>query len=82
MSIAGPTADNDRAQAERATDGFLKVITTKRGKVVGASMVGDHAGELIQMWGLAMHKGMKIGALASIVSPYPTLSTRSTSARR
>ncbi len=69
-----PFADNDRAQAERATDGFVKVITTKRGKVIGASMVGDHAGELIQMWGLAMHKGMKIGALASIVSPYPTLS--------
>jgi len=69
-----PFADNDRAQAERATDGFVKVITTKRGKILGASMVGDHAGELIQMWGLAMHKGMKIGALASIVSPYPTLS--------
>lgn len=69
-----PYAENDRAQAERATDGFLKVITNKRGKVLGASMAGEHAGELIQMWGLAMHKGMKIGALASMVSPYPTLS--------
>jgi len=69
-----PFSENDRAQAERATDGFLKVITTKRGRVLGASMVGDHAGELIQMWSLAMHKKMKISALASIVSPYPTLS--------
>jgi pyruvate/2-oxoglutarate dehydrogenase complex dihydrolipoamide dehydrogenase (E3) component len=69
-----PFSDNDRAQAERATDGFVKVITTKRGRVLGASMVGDHAGELIQMWSLAMHKKMKISALASIVSPYPTLS--------
>jgi len=68
-----PYAENDRAQAERATDGFVKVITTKSGKVLGASIVGDHAGELIQMWGLAMHKGMKIAALAGIVSPYPTL---------
>jgi pyruvate/2-oxoglutarate dehydrogenase complex dihydrolipoamide dehydrogenase (E3) component len=68
-----PYSDNDRAQAERATDGFLKVITTKRGRVVGASMVGVQAGELIQMWGLAMQQKMKIGALASIVSPYPTL---------
>ncbi len=68
-----PFSDNDRAQAERATDGFVKVITTKRGRVVGASMVGEHAGELIQTWSLAMHKGMNIGALASIVSPYPTL---------
>jgi pyruvate/2-oxoglutarate dehydrogenase complex dihydrolipoamide dehydrogenase (E3) component len=69
-----PFSDNDRAQAERATDGFVKVVTTKRGRVLGASMVGDHAGELIQMWSLAMHKKMKISALASIVSPYPTLS--------
>jgi pyruvate/2-oxoglutarate dehydrogenase complex dihydrolipoamide dehydrogenase (E3) component len=69
-----PFSDNDRAQAERATDGFVKVITTKRGRVLGASMVGDHAGELIQMWSLAMHKKMKISALASVVSPYPTLS--------
>jgi len=68
-----PYSDNDRAQAERATDGFVKVITTKRGKVIGASMVGEHAGELIQMWSLPVQKGMKIGALASIVSPYPTL---------
>jgi len=68
-----PYAENDRAQAERATDGFVKVITTKRGRVLGASMVGDHAGELIQMWGLAMQKKMKIGALANLVSPYPTL---------
>ncbi|RIA47700.1 dihydrolipoyl dehydrogenase family protein [Dichotomicrobium thermohalophilum] len=68
-----PYSDNDRAQAERATDGFLKVITTRRGRVIGASMVGEQAGELIQMWSLAMHKNMKIGALASIVSPYPTL---------
>ena len=68
-----PYSENDRAQAERATDGFVKVITTKRGKVLGASMVGEHAGELIQMWGLAMQKKMKIGAMASIVSPYPTL---------
>jgi len=68
-----PFSENDRAQAERATDGFLKVITTKRGTVLGASMVGDHAGELVQSWSLTMHKKMKIGALASIVAPYPTL---------
>ena len=68
-----PYSDNDRAQAERATHGFVKVITTKRGKVIGASMVGEHAGELIQMWSLPVQNGMKISTLASIVSPYPTL---------
>ncbi|MFP3921812.1 MAG: dihydrolipoyl dehydrogenase family protein [Dichotomicrobium sp.] len=69
-----PYSENDRAQAERATDGFLKVVTTKRGKVLGAGMVGEQAGELIQMWSLAMHQKIRIGALASVVLPYPTLS--------
>jgi len=69
-----PYAENDRAQAERLTEGFVKVVTNKRGRVLGATIVGDHAGELIQMWVLAISKGMKIGAMTGIISPYPTLS--------
>jgi pyruvate/2-oxoglutarate dehydrogenase complex dihydrolipoamide dehydrogenase (E3) component len=69
-----PYAENDRAQAERATQGLIKVITTKRGRILGASIVGEHAGELIQLWVMAMSKGMKIGAITSIVFAYPTLS--------
>jgi pyruvate/2-oxoglutarate dehydrogenase complex dihydrolipoamide dehydrogenase (E3) component len=69
-----PYNENDRAQAERETNGFLKVITTKGGRILGASMVGANAGELIQMWSLAMQKGIDIKAMASITSPYPTLS--------
>lgn len=68
-----PYHENDRAQTERATSGFLKVITTRRGRVLGAGMVGEQAGELIQMWSLAMQKGINIGSMASIISPYPTL---------
>ena len=68
-----PYAENDRAQAERATEGFIKVVTTKRGRILGASIVGEHAGEIIQMWALAMAKGMKIGAMTGFISPYPTL---------
>lgn len=68
-----PYMENDRAQAERQTEGFLKVITNRSGKILGASMVGAHAGELIQMWSLAMQKGIDIKAMASFVSPYPTL---------
>ena len=69
-----PYVENDRAQAEGLTTGFVKVITTKRGRILGASIVGEHAGELIQMWVLAITRKMKIGALTSIISPYPTLS--------
>lgn len=69
-----PYAENDRAQAEHATQGLIKVVTTKRGRVLGATIVGDHAGELIALWAMAMSKKMKIGAVTSIVFAYPTLS--------
>jgi pyruvate/2-oxoglutarate dehydrogenase complex dihydrolipoamide dehydrogenase (E3) component len=68
-----PYSENDRAQAERQTEGFVKVITSRGGRILGASMVGEHAGELIQMWSLAMQKRINIKSMASIVSPYPTL---------
>lgn len=69
-----PYHENDRAQAERATEGFVKVITDKRDRIVGAAIVGEQAGELIQMWSLAVAKKMKIVDMAQWVSPYPTLS--------
>ncbi|MFT5485856.1 MAG: pyruvate/2-oxoglutarate dehydrogenase complex dihydrolipoamide dehydrogenase (E3) component [Paracoccaceae bacterium] len=68
-----PFAENDRAQAERETDGMAKVITTAKGVVVGASIVGPHAGELLQSWLLPIQKKMKIGAVAGLIIPYPTL---------
>jgi len=66
-------AENDRAQAERRTEGLIKVITAKNGRILGVSIVGLHAGELIQAWVLAISQNMKIGALASMIAPYPTL---------
>ncbi len=67
-----PYLENDRARAERRTEGFLKVVTTRTGNILGASMVGENAGELIQMWSLAMQKDISIKAMATYVSPYPT----------
>ena len=69
-----PYHENDRAQAERATEGFVKIVTDGKGTVVGASIVGAQAGELSQMWGLAISQRLKIGTMARWVSPYPTLS--------
>jgi pyruvate/2-oxoglutarate dehydrogenase complex dihydrolipoamide dehydrogenase (E3) component len=69
-----PYHENDRAQAERATEGFIKVVTTAKGKIVGASIVGAHAGELIQMWSLAITQGLDIKAMTQWISPYPTFS--------
>ncbi|MEE9453276.1 MAG: FAD-dependent oxidoreductase [Paracoccaceae bacterium] len=65
-------AENDRARAERATKGLIKVMVL-RGKPIGASIVGAQAGELIQTWALVMANGLKIGAVAAMVAPYPTL---------
>lgn len=69
-----PYAENDRAQAEHATQGMIKVVTAKRGRILGATIVGEHAGELIQLWVMAISKKMKISAITSIVFAYPTLS--------
>lgn len=69
-----PFAENDRAQAERATGGLVKVIVSPQGAVLGAGIVGARAGELIQPWALAIGAKLKIGALAGMTVAYPTLS--------
>lgn len=64
--------DNDRAVTEGETEGRIKIIARRNGKILGASILGPHAGELIQVWGLAMSRGLKIGAIAGMIAPYPT----------
>jgi pyruvate/2-oxoglutarate dehydrogenase complex dihydrolipoamide dehydrogenase (E3) component len=65
--------ENDRAQAERLTHGLVKVMARRNGRVLGASMIGAHAGELIQSWGLAISGGLKLATIAAMIAPYPTL---------
>ena len=69
-----PYHENDRAQAERETHGHIKVVTAKNGRILGATIVGAHAGELIATWVLALSQGLNIRAMTGIVMPYPTLS--------
>jgi pyruvate/2-oxoglutarate dehydrogenase complex dihydrolipoamide dehydrogenase (E3) component len=69
-----PYHDNDRAQAERETHGHIKVITDRKGKILGATIVGANAGELIATWVLALSQELNIRAMTGIVLPYPTLS--------
>jgi pyruvate/2-oxoglutarate dehydrogenase complex dihydrolipoamide dehydrogenase (E3) component len=69
-----PYHENDRAQTERAAEGFVKVVTDAKGRILGASIVGEHAGELIQMWSLAVSQGLNIKAMTQWISPYPTFS--------
>ncbi len=65
--------ENDRAIAERTTKGKVRVITNHRGKILGASIIGPHAGELSSLWSLAISAGLKISAVAGMIAPYPTL---------
>lgn len=68
---------NDRALAEKAADGFVKIITSRKGQILGVTIVGKGAGELITPWVLAMERKLKIGAMASFIAPYPTFSEAS-----
>ncbi len=67
-----PYHDNDRAQAEGKTAGLVKLVVVK-GRPVGVGIVGAQAGELIALWALALSAGLKLGKVAGMVAPYPTL---------
>ncbi len=66
-------SENDRGHTDGETEGHIKLIT-KGGKLIGAGIVGAHAGELIAPYALMIAKGLKIRDLAGLVLPYPTLS--------
>lgn len=66
--------ENDRAIAERDNHGGVKIVATTKGKILGGSIVGDGAGEIIHLLSVAMTNKVKISGLAQIISPYPTRS--------
>ncbi|ESR24633.1 dihydrolipoyl dehydrogenase family protein [Lutibaculum baratangense] len=64
----------DRAVAERRREGLLKVVARPDGRILGCSIVGPGAGELIALWGLAISRKLKLKALTDVIFPYPTIS--------
>ncbi|MGX1100595.1 dihydrolipoyl dehydrogenase family protein [Amorphus sp. MBR-141] len=70
--LTAPFSGNDRARAERRTEGRIKIVTGRRGKILGVGIVGAGAGELVGTWALAMAAKVSLGTLASYVPPYPT----------
>lgn len=69
-----PFSDIDRAQTDGSTEGFIKILTDPRGRLLGAAIVGPHAGELIHEYALAMASGLKLSNLSEMLHVYPTLS--------
>ena len=65
-------AGNDRAIATQQTNGLIKVMIVK-GRPVGVSIVGPNAGEMINLWALALANRLKMGQIAAMVAPYPTM---------
>jgi pyruvate/2-oxoglutarate dehydrogenase complex dihydrolipoamide dehydrogenase (E3) component len=65
-------AGNDRAIATQQAKGLIKVMIVK-GRPVGVSIVGPGAGEMITLWALAIANRLKMGQIAAMVAPYPTM---------
>ncbi len=65
-------AENDRAQTERDLAGEVKIVTKPNGRILGATILGAGAGDLILPWALAISQKLKIGALVNLMVPYPT----------
>lgn len=71
--LSVPMHDNDRAQTERDTEGFARIVVRNNGEILGGVIVGAHAGETIATLALAMANKLKIGAFTSSYVPaYPT----------
>jgi pyruvate/2-oxoglutarate dehydrogenase complex dihydrolipoamide dehydrogenase (E3) component len=67
-------AENDRAQTDEETQGFTKFVCKgRKEEIVGAHILGAHAGELIHEVVLAMKQRLSIGVLGSMIHVYPTL---------
>ncbi|TNF65903.1 MAG: dihydrolipoamide dehydrogenase [Gammaproteobacteria bacterium] len=65
-------SNNDRAQAEKETNGKIKVAVDKKGHILAASIVSPCAGEMIYPWIMAVNENMKLSRITSIIAPYPS----------
>ncbi|MGA1862499.1 mercuric reductase [Deferribacter thermophilus] len=68
-------SENDRAQTESETTGFVKVLVKKNtDKILGATIVSSHAGEMINELTFAMVNNIGLGKINNVIHPYPTQS--------
>jgi pyruvate/2-oxoglutarate dehydrogenase complex dihydrolipoamide dehydrogenase (E3) component len=72
-TITVPLAEVDRARLDDATEGFFRVhLAAGTDTILGATLVAEHAGEVISQVTLAMTQKRGLGALGSMIYPYPT----------
>jgi pyruvate/2-oxoglutarate dehydrogenase complex dihydrolipoamide dehydrogenase (E3) component len=74
-TITVPLAEIDRAVLDGDAEGFARVhAERKSGRILGATLVAEHAGEMIGEMALAVTAGLTLGTLATAIHPYPTQS--------
>jgi len=72
-TLTVPLADNDRAVLDGEDEGFLRVHLERGGdKILGATLVAEHAGDMLGELCLAITKGIGLGSIAGVIHPYPT----------
>jgi len=65
--------DLDRAIAEEAAHGYVKVLTAPgKDRILGVTLVGEHAGEMLSEFVLAMRHGLGLSKILGTIHPYPT----------
>ncbi len=64
----------DRAIADRAAEGLVKLVVDRKGRILGGHILGASAGTMIVEVALAMEHDIRIGKLSDLVHPYPTMS--------
>jgi pyruvate/2-oxoglutarate dehydrogenase complex dihydrolipoamide dehydrogenase (E3) component len=62
----------DRATADGNVNGLIKVFADRRGRILGVTILGANAGEMIGEWALAMRNGITLRKIADTIHPYPT----------
>lgn len=69
-----PFAESGRAQAERQTEGLIKLVADRKGGILGVVIAGAQAAELIVPWSLAVQKRMNVREMAGLIAPSRSLS--------
>ena len=71
QTITVPFSEVDRAVLDGVPEGFLRVHH-ESGRILGATLVGSHAGDMIGEMAVAITHGISLGQLSATIHPYPT----------
>jgi pyruvate/2-oxoglutarate dehydrogenase complex dihydrolipoamide dehydrogenase (E3) component len=62
----------DRVIADGGPAGLVKIITDRKGRVIGGHILAAHAGDMIGELTIALKHGLTVGQLGAVIHPYPT----------